>query len=113
MTPRLEEYLRAEGLTHQAPEDIEEATQLCRERGWADGLPIIPPTPERVGRMLEFWDRPWNEPIGPFPPSNGAITPILVAANAVMAGCRPAYFPFPCGCDHRDRGRCRGPHEYQ
>jgi hypothetical protein len=87
-------FLEARGLTHQAPDDIEAATQLCRERGWADGLPVIPPTPERVERMLAFWDRPWDMALRPFPPRNGTTTPILVAANAVMAGCRPEYFPL-------------------
>jgi hypothetical protein len=36
---------------------------LWLERGWGDGLPIVPPTAERVERMLAWRDRPWNEPI--------------------------------------------------
>jgi hypothetical protein len=75
-------------------EDFEAATELCRERGWGDGLPIVPPTAQRVEKMLEYCDRPWDEPIASVPPRNGAATPLRLAANAVMAGCRPEYFPL-------------------
>lgn len=63
------------------------------EEGWSDGLPIVPPTAERVGRMLEFTDRDPSDVIGDLPPYLGAATVHAVAVNAVMAGCRPEYFP--------------------
>jgi hypothetical protein len=61
------------------------------ERGWTDGLPVIPPTPERVEAMLG--GRDGAESLGPVPPAMGEATLARVAACAVLAGCRPAYFP--------------------
>jgi hypothetical protein len=43
--------------------------------------------------MLAYCDRPWNEPVAKIPPRYGEATPLRLAANAVMAGCRPEYFP--------------------
>lgn len=61
------------------------------ERGWTDGLPVIPPTPERVEAMLGGADG--RVSLGPVPPAMGEATLERVAACAVLAGCRPAYFP--------------------
>src|SRR5262252_6340187 len=61
------------------------------ERGWTDGLPVIPPTAERVVAMLGGQD-PDASP-GPVPPAMGEATLARVAACAVLAGCRPEYFP--------------------
>ncbi len=59
-----------------------------------DGLPIIPPTPERVERMLEYCDRPRETVVlGETQPSGAPITVQSLAVNAVMAGCHPQYFP--------------------
>ena len=77
-----------------APEDIEAAYEFCEGSGFGDGLPIIPPTPERVERMLSYCDRPWDKPILKIPPRYGEATPLRIAANAVMAGCKPQYFPL-------------------
>jgi hypothetical protein len=66
---------------------------LFHERGWTDGLPIIPPTDARVEQMLDYCDRPWDAPIAMIPPRYGAATPVRLATNAVMAGCRPENFP--------------------
>ncbi|MDD7938787.1 hypothetical protein PHK61_10205 [Actinomycetospora lutea] len=62
----------------------------CEERGWGDGLPTIPPTEERVATMLAGAP---SVDLGPLPPRG--VTPTLrsIAANAVMAGCRPADLP--------------------
>ena len=87
-------YLGMPGIAMEGIADFEAATELCRERGWGDGLPIVPPTTQRVEKMLEYCDRPWDQPIASVPPRNGAATPLRVAANAVMAGCRPEYFPL-------------------
>jgi peroxiredoxin len=61
------------------------------ERGWTDGLPVIPPTPERVEAMLG--GRDGDESLGAVPPGLGEATLARVAACAVLAGCRPEYFP--------------------
>jgi hypothetical protein len=61
------------------------------ERGWTDGLPVVPPTPERVEAMLAGADG--GVPLGVIPPAMGEVTLERVAACAVLAGCRPAYFP--------------------
>jgi hypothetical protein len=64
------------------------------ERGWTDGLPIVPPTEERVRAMLG--GMPWRdpeEPVSVVPPRMGRATMRDVAVNAVMAGCRPEYMP--------------------
>lgn len=94
MTQEIEAYLQGGSMTVDAPEDIEEALAYSMSQGWGDGLPIIPPTPQRVERMLAYWDRPWNESAGVFAPRDAQILPVQVAANAVMAGCKPPYFPL-------------------
>jgi hypothetical protein len=63
------------------------------EQGWTDGLPIVPPTPERVERMLAWTDRDPMQELGEMPPRYGITTIEKLAVNAVMAGCRPEYFP--------------------
>src|SRR5262249_9720007 len=61
------------------------------ERGWTDGLPVVPPTAERVEAMLGGADG--GVSLGLVPPAMGEATLARVAACAVLAGCRPAYFP--------------------
>ncbi len=68
-------------------DDIEEMF----ERGWTDGLPVVPPTPDRVEAMLGDCDG--RVSLGLVPPDMGEATLERVAACAVLAGCRPAYFP--------------------
>src|SRR6266516_5864091 len=68
-------------------DDIEEMF----ERGWTDGLPVVPPTPDRVEAMLGAADG--SASLGLVPPAMGEATLERVAACAVLAGCRPAYFP--------------------
>ena len=60
------------------------------ERGWGDGLPIIPPTPERVDAMLEGVANP-DEVIAALEPRLGEATRRIIAVNAVMAGCLPEH----------------------
>ncbi|MBX9810516.1 MAG: hypothetical protein K2Y16_02725 [Burkholderiales bacterium] len=88
------QLLKAPGAGVEAADDFEAINALCRERGWSDGLPVVPPSADRVERMLAYCDRPWNEPVAAIPPRYGAATPLRLAANAVMAGCRPEYFPL-------------------
>jgi hypothetical protein len=94
MTQDFQELARHDGLVVDGPEDVEAASDYALQRGWGDGLPIIPPTLERVERMLAYWDRPWNQAVGTFAPRDATIWPLQVAANAVMAGCLPQYFPL-------------------
>jgi hypothetical protein len=70
-----------------------EAIEVCYERGWTDGLPVIPPTEALVGRMLA--SGPWaSDHVLLFEPVRSrAVTAEKAAINAVLAGCRPEYFP--------------------
>ncbi len=63
------------------------------DRGWTDGLPVVPPTPARVLRMLQGTRRKPEDVMGAIPPSGEICTVEKAAINAVMAGCRPEYFP--------------------
>ncbi len=78
--------------------------EIWFERGVTDGLPVVPPTRERVQRMLAATGRGPDELLGEMPPNYGRATVEKVAINAVMAGCRPEYFPVvlaavACACD--------------
>lgn len=78
-----------------APDDaFDRVNEYFYERGWTDGLPIVPPTEERVHAMLAgmAWRKP-DEVIGVIPPRRGAATLSQIAVNAVMAGARPEYLP--------------------
>ena len=86
--------LKAKGASLEADDDFDAVNALMRERGWSDGLPIVPPTAQRVEQMLAYCDRPWGEPVAKMAPRWGEATPLRLAANAVMAGCRPEYFPL-------------------
>ncbi|MBI3968401.1 MAG: hypothetical protein HY329_22420 [Chloroflexi bacterium] len=61
-------------------------------RGWTDGLPIIPPTEDRVREMLDSIGADPAEVMGGVPPKRGVGTMENFAINAVMAGCLPQYF---------------------
>ena len=67
--------------------------EACYERGWTDGLPVVPPTPERILAMLGGTCRDPAEAVGSIPPGMAPCTVEKVAINAVMAGCRPEYMP--------------------
>ncbi|MDP6689613.1 MAG: thioredoxin family protein [Alphaproteobacteria bacterium] len=72
---------------------LEDEIEACFEREWSDGLPVVPPTPTRVYRMLQGTTRPPEEVIGIIPPDLAPCTVEKVAINAVMAGCKPEYLP--------------------
>jgi hypothetical protein len=74
-------------------EDADAAQELFHARGWTDGLPIVPPTADRVQRMLDGAGRAPGEIIGTYPTRRRAISVEKVAINAVMAGCLPEHFP--------------------
>jgi hypothetical protein len=60
---------------------------------WTDGLPVIPPTAERIAPFLATINRDPDEVVAVMPPRQGPATIRGIAANAVMAGCLPEYFP--------------------
>lgn len=68
-----------------------DAEEWCYESGYADPLPVVPPTVERVERMLAESGLNPDEVVAHVPPNFGAASAEKIAANAVMAGCRPEY----------------------
>ena len=72
---------------------LEDEMEAMFDRGWSDGLPLVPPTEARVLRMLSGTSRDPDEVIAVVPPDLVECTVEKVAVNAVMAGCRPEYLP--------------------
>ena len=72
---------------------MDDPAEVAYDRGWTDGLPVIPPTDLRIARMLGGTTRKPDEIIGLIPPNLAECTIEKAAINAVMAGCRPEYFP--------------------
>jgi len=73
--------------TTEPLDELEEMFDL----GYSDGLPVVPPTPQRVEAMLGGRDPALT--LGPVPPGNGEATYERIATCAVLAGCKPSYFP--------------------
>ncbi len=73
--------------------ELEDVFEAMAERGWTDGLPVVPPTPERVFRMLAGSRRDPREVVAVVPPDLAECTVEKAAVNAVLAGCRPDYLP--------------------
>ena len=73
--------------------DEEDEHEAMFARGWSDGLPLVPPTQERVLRMLDGTSRDPQEVLGLVPPDLAPATVEKIAVNAVMAGCKPEYLP--------------------
>jgi hypothetical protein len=71
----------------------EDEQEAMFARGWSDGLPLVPPTEERVLRMLDGTARDPQEVVGLVPPALAPATVEKIAINAVMAGCKPEYLP--------------------
>jgi hypothetical protein len=100
-----------EGLTRQQaaiegagpagnPEDIvftgtaDEISHFFTGKGWSDGLPIVPPTADRIEAFLKFTNLPRHDDVASLLPENLRATPWNIAANGVMAGCRPQHMPI-------------------
>lgn len=77
----------------RGPRAEERLQELFLRRGWSDGLPLVPPTVARVKAALAFTDRAPTDSLGEVEPLKGLATVEKIAANAVMAGCRPEYLP--------------------
>jgi hypothetical protein len=73
--------------------DLEDDMEAMFDRGWTDGLPVVPPTEARVLRMLTGTTRSPGSVVAVVPPDLVPCTVERVAVNAVMAGCRPEYLP--------------------
>lgn len=71
---------------------IEEWVELAHAEGLTDGLPVYPPTRAAVDALVAASGRDPGQLLGAIPPRGGAATVEVVAANAVMAGCRPEHF---------------------
>ena len=72
----------------------EDEFEAMFSRGFTDGLPVVPPTPERVMRMLSGTTRDPQEVVAIAPPDLVELTVEKIAINAVMAGCLPEYLPW-------------------
>jgi hypothetical protein len=83
---------------------LEDPFEAMHERGLTDGLPVVPPTPERVVAMLDHTSRDPQDLVGVVPPYGGEATVEKVAINAVMAGCAGPELPIVLAAVH---GACR------
>lgn len=73
---------------------LDEVQEHFDARGWSDGLPIVPPTRDRVEAFLSWTPRDPGEVFGVYPPELREATVWSVAVNGVMAGCRPEHMPI-------------------
>ena len=74
--------------------DAEDELEMMFTRGWSDGLPVVPPTEQRVLVMLTGTSRAPDEIVATVPPDLAEVTVEKVAIAAVMAGCKPEYLPW-------------------
>ncbi len=78
----------------QVPDSVDEINEYLYSRGLTDGLPVIPPTEERVEAMIAGCGRDPGEVVAEeLAPRRGIATIETLAINSVMAGCKPEYFP--------------------
>lgn len=80
--------------SHPVPADVETFLDFAERQGWADGLPLIPPTAERVQAALDYVAEAPETVVGIVEPRRGEATVEKIAVNAVMAGCKPEYLPL-------------------
>ncbi len=76
--------------------DHDDVHEFMFDQGITDGLPVVPPTRERVDRMLERAPEHWSDPrkiVATLPPNLAPLSVEKAAINAVMAGCKPEFFP--------------------
>ena len=77
-----------------SPDGLDSVNRLLAERDWSDGIPVVPPTPQLVERMLAGTSRSPQDVLMVMEPGFGVATVEKIAINAVMAGCRPEQFPI-------------------
>ena len=92
-SPRAAEFPRQRVELIRDADPVAAVNRLYRERGWTDGLPIVPPTIGRVDEMVAEGSLERHAVLGEVEPLGGVATVEKVAANAVLAGCEPAHFP--------------------
>lgn len=73
--------------------DYDDAMTLFTDEGWSDGLPVVPPTPERVLAFVDASGRRPSDIVGTMTERAARVTVEKLAVNAVMAGCLPEYMP--------------------
>ena len=73
---------------------FDEVQAFFKEMKWSDGLPVVPPTFDKVNEYMKYSPRKWNETVAVLPPANRDVKAWHVAVNAVMAGCKPEYMPI-------------------
>lgn len=74
--------------------ELDDDIEAMFDRGFTDGLPVVPPTEERVLRMLQGTTRDPQDVVAVVPPDLVEVTVEKIAVNAVMAGCKPEYLPW-------------------
>lgn len=80
-------------IEHEIPDTPEALYDFISEKRWGDGLPVIPPTEDRVRAMVDGAGRDPGEELGILGPVDAPCTVEKVAINAVLAGCKPEYLP--------------------
>ena len=80
----------------ELPDDWDTVNDRFIAEGWSDGLPVVPPTEDRVRRFVAASGRERSEVVAALPPAMGLASVEKIAVNAVMAGCRPEYMPVLC-----------------
>jgi hypothetical protein len=81
-------------MTSDEPDNAWEQDQAALEAsGLSDGLPLVPPTPDRIARMLAAVDAPADATLAMLPPAFNTLTWQDLALNAVLAGCLPEHLP--------------------
>src|SRR3954466_16076899 len=78
--------------SHEAP-DLAAAMELCFAKGWTDGLPVVPPTEDRVAAMLAAVKLEPGKQVTFIENRQVSVTAKKIAINAVLAGCKPEYMP--------------------
>lgn len=73
---------------------VDEINEYFADMEWSDGLPIVPPTFEKVESFLRYTGLKWDETVAVLPAAHRNTTVWHVAVNAVMAGCKPEYMPI-------------------
>jgi hypothetical protein len=92
-TPRAGDFPRQRVELVRDLDPVDAVNRLYRERGWTDGLPVVPPTLGRVDEMVGAGPLERHAVLGEVEPLRGVATVEKLAVNAVMAGCEPAHFP--------------------
>ena len=73
---------------------LDEIQAYFQEMNWTDGMPVIPPTFEKVEEFMKYSPVAWDETVVVLPPANRDVKAWHVAVNAVMAGCKKEYMPI-------------------